>query len=82
MSTTSLDSSAVVAFYRTRVLELGNKAGHWDDAEAREAEHWENLELALGVEKDIAFKEPERPTRIINAHVHYVGRDKPVFYED
>jgi uncharacterized protein (TIGR04255 family) len=82
ISTTSLDSSAVVAFYRTRVLELGNKAGHWDDAEAREAAHWENLELALGVEKDIVFKEPERPSRVIKAHVHYVGRDKPVFYED
>jgi uncharacterized protein (TIGR04255 family) len=81
MSTTAVDSPAA-AFYRTRVLELGNKAGHWDDAEAREAERWENLELALGVEKDIVFKEPERPSRIIKARVHYVGRDKPVFYED
>jgi hypothetical protein len=82
MSTTAVDSSAAVAFYRDRVVELGNKAGHWDDAEAREAERWENLELALGVEKDIVFKEPERPSRIIKARVHYVGRDKPIFYED
>jgi uncharacterized protein (TIGR04255 family) len=74
MSTTAVDSPAAVAFYRTRVLELGNKAGHWDDAEARDAEHWENLELALGVEKDIVFKEPEVPKRIITAKVHNMGR--------
>jgi uncharacterized protein (TIGR04255 family) len=82
MSTTAVDSSAAVAFYRDRVLALGNKAGHGDDAEAREAERWENLELALGVEKDIVFKEPDTPSRIIKAKVHYVGREKPVFYND
>jgi hypothetical protein len=63
----------MVAFYRDRVLELGNKAGHWDDAEAREAERWENLELALGVEKDIVFKEPDAPVRRIKARVHNRG---------
>jgi uncharacterized protein (TIGR04255 family) len=82
MSTTGVDSSAAVAFYRDRVLELGNKAGHWEDAEAHEAERWENLELALGVEKDIVFKEPDARSRIIKARVHYVGREKPVFYND
>jgi len=82
MSTTAVDSSAAVAFYRDRVLALGNKAGHWDDAEAREAEHWENLELALGVEKDIVFKEPKRPVRTIKAILHYRGREKPIFYND
>jgi uncharacterized protein (TIGR04255 family) len=74
MSTTAVDSSSAVAFYRDRVLELGNKAGHWEDAEAREAERWENLELALGVEKDIVFKEPEVPKRRITAIVHNRGR--------
>lgn len=74
MSTTAVDSSATVAFYRDRVLELGNKAGHWDDAEAREAERWENLELALGVEKDIVLKEPDSPKRRITAIVHNRGR--------
>ncbi|MGH7601649.1 MAG: TIGR04255 family protein, partial [bacterium] len=73
MSTTAVDSSAAVSFYRDRVLELGNKAGHWVDAEAREAERWENLELALGVEKEIIFDEPEVPTRIITAKVHNCG---------
>jgi uncharacterized protein (TIGR04255 family) len=82
MATTAVDSSAAVAFYRDRVLELGHKAGHWEDAEAREAERWENLEMALGVEKDIVFKEPERPVRTIKAILHYRGRDKPIFYND
>ncbi len=80
MSTTAIDSSAAVAFYRDRVLELGNKAGHWDDAEAREAERWENLELALGVEKDIVFKEPEVPTYRIRGILNYVGREEPPTY--
>lgn len=80
MSTTAVDSSAAVAFYRDRVLELGNKAGHWDDAEAREAERWENLELALGVEKDIVFKEPEVPTYRIKGILNYVGREEPPTY--
>jgi uncharacterized protein (TIGR04255 family) len=83
MSTTAVDSSAAVAFYRDRVLELGNKAGHWEDAEAREAERWENLEMALGVEKDIVFKEPYRPKRRITAIVHNRGRAPvpPFFYD-
>jgi uncharacterized protein (TIGR04255 family) len=80
MSTTAVDSSAVAAFYRERVLALGNKAGHWDDAEAREAERWENLELALGVEKDIVFKKPEVPTYRIKGILNYVGREEPPTY--
>jgi uncharacterized protein (TIGR04255 family) len=80
MSTTAVDSTAAVAFYRDRVLALGNKAGHWDDAEAREAERWENLELALGVEKDIVFKEPEVPTYRIKGILNYVGREEPPTY--
>lgn len=80
MSTTAVDSSAAVAFYRDRVLALGNKAGHWEDAEAREAERWENLELALGVEKDIVFKEPEVPTYRIKGILNYVGREEPPAY--
>jgi uncharacterized protein (TIGR04255 family) len=80
MSTTAVDSSSAVAFYRDRVLELGNKAGHWEDAEAREAERWENLEMALGVEKDIVFKEPEVPTYRIKGILNYVGREEPPTY--
>ncbi|MCI0691855.1 TIGR04255 family protein [candidate division KSB1 bacterium] len=83
MSTTAVDSSAAVAFYRDRVLELGTKAGHWEDAEAREAERWENLELALGVEKDIVFKEPDVPKRTFTATVYNMGPAPvpPFFYD-
>ncbi|MGH7451598.1 MAG: TIGR04255 family protein [bacterium] len=84
MSTTAVDSSAAaVAFYRDRVLALGNKAGNWEDAEAREAERWENLELALGVEKDIVFKEPQVPKRTFIATVHNMGPAPvpPFFYD-
>jgi len=80
MSTTAVDSSSSVAFYRGRVLELGHKAGHWEDAEAREAERWENLELALGVEKDIVFKTPDVPTYRIKGILNYVGREEPPTY--
>jgi len=80
MSTTAVASSAAVAFYRDRVLALGNKAGHWDDAEACEAERWENLELALGVEKDIAFKRPEVPKYRIKGILNYIGREEPPTY--
>jgi uncharacterized protein (TIGR04255 family) len=58
-------------FYDERLQELGENFGK--SAEEREAERWEQLEMEMGVEKEIMFKEPTVPTRLIKARVQNCG---------
>lgn len=82
-STAKINTTEIVAHYRAHLQELAAKIGEWQSAEAREAERWERLEMEMGVEKDIVFKEPEVPHRIIKAIVHNCGPAPvpPFFYD-
>lgn len=67
----SINSTAGSHSYYELLKELEAKAAEWQRAEE---ERWEKLEMEMGVERDIVFKEPKRPSRIITAKVRNMGR--------
>lgn len=72
--TAVIHDEVIAAVYRDREEELPGRTQEWQTAEEREAERWEQLEMEMGVERDIVFKTPERPSRTITAKVRYMGR--------
>jgi uncharacterized protein (TIGR04255 family) len=77
----AIGTTEAVANFRAHLQALAARIDAWQSAEAREQERWEQLEMEMGVEKDIVFEEPEVPTRIITARVTYVGREEPPIYD-
>ncbi len=80
--TAVIHEETLAAIYAEREEELRARAQEWQTEEEREAERWEQLEMEMGVEKDIVFKEPARLVRRIQGILHYRGREKPVFHFD
>lgn len=78
--TAVVHEEVIAAIYGERGEAL--RARDWQTAEEREAERWEQLEMEMGVEKDIVFKTPDIPKRRITATLRYRGRLKPKFYHD
>lgn len=74
-----VQTSVAWYFYYDLLQELRAKAAEWQRAEE---ERWEQLELEMGVEKDIVLKTPNIPKRRITAALRYRGRLKPKFYYD
>ncbi len=68
--TASINTLMVVNLYNERLRDIEAKLNEWQRAVE---ERWEQLEMEMGVERDIIFVEPEVPTRIIKAIVHNCG---------
>ena len=67
----AINTTAGWHFYYNLLKELEAKAADWRRAEE---ERLEQLEMEMGVEREIGFKEPKRPSRIITAKVRNMGR--------